>query len=134
VAKHPFLSDEWFAIVDQLVEVHGADVPTQVSVTVNVSVSDTPFGDERHLHMGTKDGRVHWGIGHVDDADLTLTTDYETAREVFVTGDPQTGMQAFMVGKVRVQGDLAKLMAAQASGAGPGPNGALAEAIQGITE
>jgi hypothetical protein len=134
VAKHPFLSDEWFAIVDQLVEVHGAEVSTQASIAVNVSVSDTPFGDERHLHMGTKDGRVHWGIGHVDDADLTLTTDYETAREVFVTGDPQAGMQAFMVGKVRVQGDLAKLMAAQASGAGPGANGALAEAIQGITE
>jgi len=136
VAKHPFLSDEWFAIVDQLVEVHGAEVPTQASITMNVSVTDTPFGDQRHLHMGTKDGRVHWGIGHVADADadLTLTTDYETAREVFVTGDPQAGMQAFMAGKVRVQGDLAKLMAAQASGAGPGANGALAEAIQGITE
>ena len=109
-------------------------MPTQASITMNVSVSDTPFGDERHLHMGTKDGQVHWGIGHADAADLTLTTDYETAREVFVTGDPQAGMQAFMAGKVRVQGDLAKLMAAQASGVGPGANGALAEAIQGITE
>jgi hypothetical protein len=134
VAKHPFLSDEWFAVVDQLVEVHGAEVPMQASITLNLSVTDTPFGDERHLHMGTRDGRVHWGIGHVDDADLTLTTDYETAREVFVTGDPQAGMQAFMVGKVRVQGDMAKLMAAQASGVGPGANGPLAEAIQGITE
>ena len=134
MAKHPFLSDEWFAIVDQLVEVHGAEVQTQASITMNASVTDTPFGDERHLHMGTRDGRVHWGIGHVDDADLTLTTDYETAREVFVTGDPQAGMQAFMAGKVRIQGDLAKLMAAQASGVGPGANGALAEASQGITE
>jgi hypothetical protein len=134
VAKHPFLSDEWFAIVEQLVEEHGTDVPDQTSITMNLTVTDTPFGDERRMHMGAKDGRVHWGTDHVDDADLTLTTDYETAREVFITGDPQAGMQAFMAGKVRVQGDMAKLFAVQASGGGPGANGALAEAIQGITE
>ena len=134
MAKHPFLSDEWFAIVDQLVAVHGAEAPTEVAITMNVSVTDTPFGEERHLHMGTREGRVHWGIGHANDADLTLTTDYETAREVFVTGNPQAGMQAFMAGKVRMQGDLAKLMAVQAAGGAPGANSALAEAIQGITE
>ncbi len=134
MAKHPFLSDEWFAIVDQLVEVHGAEAPNDVAITMNVTVTDTPFGEERHLHIGTDAGRVHWGIGHADAADLTLTTDYETAREVLVTGDPQAGMQAFMAGKVRMQGDLAKLMAVQAAGGAPGANGALAEAIQGITE
>lgn len=134
VAKHQFLSDEWFAVVEQLVEVHGAEAPPQTSIAVNVTVTDTPFGSERHMHLGALDGRVHWGIGHTDEADLTLTTDYETARDVLVTGDPQSGMQAFMAGKVRVQGDLAKLMAAQAAGAGPGAHGALAEAIQGITE
>ena len=134
VTKHAFLSDDWFAIVEQLVEEHGTDVPGETSITMNLTVTDTPFGDERRMHMGAKDGRVHWGNHHVDDADLTLTTDYETAREVFITGDAQAGMQAFMAGKVRVQGDMAKLMAVQASGGGPGANGALAEAIQGITE
>jgi hypothetical protein len=100
---------------------------------MNLTVTETPFGDERHLHMGAKEGRGHWGIGHVPDADVTLTTDYATAKEVFVSGDPAAGMQAFMAGKVKVQGDMAKLMAAQAGGAGPGGS-ALAEAIQGITE
>jgi SCP-2 sterol transfer family len=134
VAKHPFLSDEWFEIVEQLVEEHGAEAPAAAAITINLTVTGTPFGDERHMHMGAKDGRGHWGIGHTDGADLTLTTDYETARDVFVTGDPQAGMQAFMAGKVRIQGDMAKLMAAQAAGGGPGSNGALTEAIQGITE
>ena len=134
VATHPFLSDEWFAVVEQLFEQHGADAPAQVAVLVNVTVTDTPFGEERHLHMGARDGRGHWGIGHAADADVTLTTDYETAREVLISGDPQAGMQAFMAGKVRLQGDFAKLMAAQGAG-GPGAtNAALAEAIQGITE
>jgi len=132
VAKHDFLSDEWFAVVDKLVEELGADAPAHANIVMNLTVTDTPFGDERHLHMGAKDGRGHWGIGHADAADVTLTTDYATAKEVFVSGDPQAGMQAFMAGKVRVQGDMAKLMAAQAGGQGAGGN-ALQEAIQGIT-
>jgi len=134
VATHPFLSDEWFAVVEQLFEQHGAETPAQVAVLVNVTVTGTPFGEERHLHMGAREGRGHWGIGHAANADVTLTTDYETAREVLISGDPQAGMQAFMAGKVRLQGDFAKLMAAQGAG-GPGAtNAALAEAIQGITE
>ncbi len=134
MAKHPFLSDEWFAIVEKLIEDHGADAPGALDITVNVTVTDTPFGAERHMHMGSHGGKGHWGIGHADAADLGLTTDYETAREVFISGEPQAGMQAFMTGKVRIQGDMAKLMASQAAGGGPGANTALAEAIQGITE
>ena len=85
------------------------------------------------MHMGARDGRGHWGIGQLDDADVTLTTDYVTAKDVFVSGNPQAGMQAFMAGKVKVQGDMTKLMMAQ-QGGGPGGNQALQEAIQGITE
>jgi len=134
VAKHRFLSDEWFAIVEQLFVQHGADAPQHTEVLVNVTVTDTPFGEERHLHMGARDGRGHWGIGHVPDADVSLTTDYETARDVLISGDPQAGMQAFMVGKVRLQGDFAKLMSAQGVGGPSSGNATLTEAIQGITE
>jgi len=130
VAKHPFLSDEWFAVVEKLVEEHGADAPAHTNVVVNLVITDTPFGDERQMHMGARDGKGHWGIGHADDADVTLTTDYGTAKEVFVSGNPQAGMQAFMAGKVKVQGDMAKLMASQQGGG----NTALNEAIQGVTE
>ena len=133
MSKHPFLSDDWFAIVERLVVDHGAEAPSQVNLVVNVTITDTPFGAERQMHMGAQSGRGHWGIGHAPEADVTLTTDYETAKDVLLSGDPTSGMQAFMSGKVKVQGDLAKLMAAQAGG-GPGGNTALAEAIQGITE
>jgi hypothetical protein len=129
VAKHAFLSDDWFAVVEKLVEEHGADAPAHANVVVNLVITDTPFGDERQMHMGAREGKGHWGIGHADDADVTLTTDYVTAKEVFVSGNPQAGMQAFMAGKVKVQGDMAKLMASQGGG-----NTALNEAIQGITE
>ena len=129
MAKHAFLSDDWFAVVEKLVEEHGADAPAHAHVVVNLIITDTPFGDERQMHMGAREGKGHWGIGHADDADVTLTTDYDTAKDVFISGNPQAGMQAFMAGKVKVQGDMAKLMASQGGG-----NTALNEAIQGITE
>ena len=94
--KHQFLSDDWFAIVEKLVEQHGADAPASANVMVNLVVTDTPFGDERQMHMGARDGKGHWGIGHEPDADVTLTTDYATAKQVFVSGDPNAGMQAFI--------------------------------------
>ncbi len=131
--KLQFLSDEWFAVVDQLAAEHGAEAPGNTDVMMNVTVTDTPFGTERHLHMGAQGGHAHWGIGHVDNADVTITTDYPTAKDVFISGDPATGMQAFMAGKVKVQGDMAKLLVAQAGGASGGST-ALQAAIQGITE
>ena len=40
---------------------------------------------------------------------------------LLVEGNPQAGIQAFMQGKIRVEGDIAKLMALQS--ASPGPDG-----------
>lgn len=133
MAKHTFLSDEWFAVVEKLVEGHGAEAAGHVELVVNVIVTDTPFVAERHLHMSSRAGRGHVGIGHAADADTTITTDYETAKEMFTSGDPNAAMQAFMAGKVRIQGDLAKMMAAQAAGTPTAANAALLAAIQGIT-
>jgi hypothetical protein len=129
VAKHQFLSDDWFEVVGKLVDEHGADVPAQANVVVNLVITDTPFGDERQMHMGAQDGKGHWGIGLKENADVTLTTDYATAKDVFVSGNQQAGMQAFMAGKVRIQGDMTKLMMAQGQGGSPG----LSEALQSIT-
>ena len=134
MAKYAFLSDEWFAVVDALAGEHGAAAPASTDVVMNVTVTETPFGAERQLHIGAKGGQGVWGLGHVDGADLQLTTDYATAREVFVAGDPAAGMQAFMSGRVKVQGDMAKLLAAQAAGAAPGGATALGAAIHDVTE
>ena len=53
---------------------------------MNLVVTETPFGEDRQLaHRDARDGNADWGAGHVDDADLTLTTDYVTAREIFMS-------------------------------------------------
>ena len=133
VATYPFLSDEWFVAVREVFEARDVEIPPHAELTMNLVVTDTPFGDDRRLHVGAREGKADWGLGHATDADLTLTTDYATAREIFMSGNSQAGMQAFMDGRVKVQGDLTKLMAAQVAGTGPGAPD-LADALSAITE
>ena len=94
--------------------------------------SDVSDGDVKAF-MDTSDGEMKMDLGELDDPDLTVTLDYATAKAILVDGNPQAGMQAFMAGKIKVQGDMTKLMAMQA-----GPVDAsqqkLAEAIAAMTE
>ena len=129
--KYPFLSDAWFDAAGKVIHESAATPPPNTNLVMNLEVAD----DDRtvQFHMGSKDGDTLFGKGHLDGADLTMATDMDTARAVFVSGDQQAGMQAFMAGKVRVQGDMTKLMMASAGGGG-GANAALGEALQSITE
>lgn len=127
--KYPFLSDEWFGAAEQVIKEHDIPAPPHGNLVMNLEVAD---GDKTiDFHMGSRDGATLFGKGKVDGSDLTLATDIDTAREVFISGNAQAGMQAFMSGKVRVQGDMTKLMMAQAGGGGGTP--ALNEALQAIT-
>ena len=127
--KHPFLSDAWFDAADALIKEHAPTGPPAANLVMNLEVTS---GDQTiQFHMGSKDGQTLFGKGHSPEGDLTLSTDIDTAREVFVSGNQQAGMQAFMAGKVRVQGDMTKMMMAQSGGGGD--NG-LSQALQDITE
>ena len=109
----PFLSDDWIAAARGIREEHvGQGIPVPAEVKVNQVITDVPFGDGPvEAHIDTSSGELIMDLGHLDGADVTLTLDYETARAVFVDGTAQAAMQAFMQGKIKVQGDLAKLIA-----------------------
>jgi putative sterol carrier protein len=125
--KYEFLSDGWFEAAAAVIAEHADDGPPAPNLVMNLEVED---GDKKtEFHMGAKDGATMFGKGHTDGADLTLSTDIDTARAVFVDNNPAAGMQAFMSGKVRIQGDMTKMMMAQ----GQGGNPALNEALQAIT-
>ena len=128
--KQKFLSDGWFDAAEKLIGEHGTSAPPTTNLVMNLEVTDDANTIE--FFMGAKDGETLFGKGKNESADLTLSTDIDTARAVFVSGDQQAGMQAFMAGKVRVQGDMTKLMMAQAGGGGANP--ALTQALQDITE
>ena len=130
-----FLSDEWIAEAKKIrEEFAGKGTPPAHAVRMNQIVTDVPFGDGTiNAHMDTSGGDMDFDLGHLDSPDLTVTLDYATAKAIFVDQNPQAGMQAFMSGKIKVQGDMAKLMAMQ-QGA-PDPKAAeIAARIQAITD
>jgi len=135
VAKYPFLSDEWMEEAKKIrEEFRGQGAPAAHAVKMNQVITDVPFGEGTiNAHMDTSSGELEMETGHIDGADLTVTLDYDTAKAIFVEGNPQAGMQAFMAGKIKVQGDMTKLMAMQ-SGA-PDPSAQeVAKRIAEITE
>ena len=112
---HPFLSDEWFDEAKAIREKYaGQGTPMGHQIKMNQIITDVPFGEgELKLYVDTSTGGIVMAKGQLDDADVTVTTDYETARKIFVDQDPQADMQAFMSGKIKVQGDMMKLMQLQ---------------------
>lgn len=114
MCKYPFLSNEW---VDQAKRIYaeaglvlgaGAEVSP---VKVNLVVTEAPFsGDPVKAHVDTSGGAVAFGNGHLAEPDVTVSMDYLTARTLFVGGDVQAVMQAFLSGRVRVDGNLSKLL------------------------
>ena len=113
---YKFLSDEWMDEAKKIREEYtGKTPPAAHAVKMNQIITDVPFGEGTiEAHMDTARRRA--GDGHRATSTaptLTVTLDYETAKAIFVEGNPQAGMQAFMAGKIKVQGDMTKLMAMQ---------------------
>jgi putative sterol carrier protein len=135
VAKYPFLSDDWIAEARRIrAEYHGKGSPIAQVIKMNQVITEVPFGEGTiNSHMDTSSGEMELETGHIDGADLKVTLDYATAKAILVDANPQAAMQAFMAGKIKVDGDLAKLMAMQATPADPTAVD-IAKRIQDITE
>ena len=49
-------------------------------------------------------------LGELPDPEVTISTDYDTARKMLVDLDQAAAMQAFMSGKIKVVGDMMKIL------------------------
>jgi hypothetical protein len=114
---YPFLSDDWFTAAKAVRDEAGAiGPPGGNEITLNVTVVEGPMGDtEMHLANGQFDR------GHVENAPTKATVPYDVARQLFVDGNPQAAMQAFMNGQLRIEGDISKIMAVQGAAMSPSP-------------
>jgi putative sterol carrier protein len=112
MASYPFLSDEWIEEVRKVREEYrGRAEPTVDAVRMNQLVTDVPFGQGViEAHLDTSSGELEMDLGHLESPDVTLTLDYASARDIFVNQDRDAAMQAFMAGKIKVQGDMTKLL------------------------
>ena len=130
-----FLSDDWLESARAIrAEFEGQEFPGTPPMRMNLNVQAVPFGEGEMLaHVDTSGGSIILEVGHLTDPELTVTVDYEIARAILVEGNPQAGLQAFMSGKIKVEGDMSKLMAFQ--GMVPSPASVdLAARILAITE
>lgn len=112
--RYPFLSDEWVAAARKIrEEFDELEEGIPDSVRMNQVITEVPFGSGTiNSHVDTSSGSLEMDLGHLEQADVTVTLDYATAKAVFVDGTVSAAMSAFMAGKVRVQGEMVKLLSA----------------------
>jgi putative sterol carrier protein len=136
VAKYPFLSDEWIEASRGLREEYKDQIPeVTVSVRMNQVIKEVPFGEGTlETHVDTSSGQLEMDHGHLEAPDLTLTLDYATAKALLVDGDSQAAMTAFMAGKIKVDGDITKMIALQTAGAATAANPAAAEMVKRLQD
>jgi hypothetical protein len=125
---HVFLSDDWFDAVDGLRDEMPEPPAAMKDLKVNIVVAGGPEGD-REVHMDG--GQFERGL--TDGASVKLTVPYAVAKSMFIDGDQQAGMQAFMTGQIKVEGDMTKLMAMQSAGGLTPEQKALQEKLKALT-
>ncbi len=108
-----FLSEEWAASVQAALNANEAFRSQATSTTASVQqiVQGGPEGEQRYWFK-LEGAEAHLGTGDAQGpVDATITQDYETA--VGLMKNEVSGMAAYMSGKLRVSGDLMKLMQLQ---------------------
>ena len=135
MAKYPFLSEEWMEAAKAVRDEYAGQVsPPAHAIRMNQVVTDVPFGEGTvTTFLDTSEGEAKMELGALENPDLTVTTDYATAKAITVDGDAQVAMQAFMQGKVKVQGDMSKLMLLQQAPTDPVQT-EIQEKVKEITE
>ncbi len=109
-----FLSEEWAQEATKVLNEHSgfASAIANVDLSLQFKVTDSPSGEvDYHFVMGGGNATV--ALGETEDADVIVANNYDTAVAIS-KGDLNT-QAAFMTGKLKVSGNLAKLMMHQAA-------------------
>lgn len=106
-----FLSQEW---ADALTSALNADDAfRQAAAGQNVSLQQVITKPEGDVHYWTRldDGVISFGLGDLEAPEATITQSYETA--VGLATRQTNAVMAFMTGKIKVAGDMGRLMGLQ---------------------
>ncbi len=114
---YQFLSVEWIEAVSEIRQRRVGDAPaTAITAQINLVVTDVPFGEGTvWAYLDTTSGTMQVELGEFEEPDAVIMTDYHVAKSLIVDADPAFLMQAFLGGRIKVQGDMTKLLALQSA-------------------
>jgi putative sterol carrier protein len=121
-----FLSTDWLQDLNDTVNAHEGfeKAIASVDLTLQFEVPDAPEGTEKRYYFKIQGGSLEASAGDAEAPDATISNTYETAAAVS-KGEMNTQM-AFMSGKLKVSGNMAKIMMNQ------GVFNAFADAASGV--
>ncbi len=104
-----FLSPEWLAAVTTALENHQGfqQAARDIDMGIQFNVLGGPYGDTGY-HLVITPQAITIALGARDDLDITINQSYETAAAI-MRSDLNV-QAAFISGKIKVSGNLAKLM------------------------
>ncbi|MGD2102854.1 MAG: SCP2 sterol-binding domain-containing protein [Acidimicrobiia bacterium] len=109
-----FLSEEWANDVTNTLANHEGfkNAIGAADLGIQFTTEGGPDGDVSY-YMKSSGGTTNLALGELEDADVSVVQSYETATAIS-KGEMNT-QTAFMTGKLKVSGNLAKLMMHQSA-------------------
>lgn len=110
-----FLSEEWARAATHALAHHPqfSSSIQEIGVSLQFEVSDVPQGSNSSYYLRVTDGSAALKIGSLKKPDISVATDYSTAASI---SKGELNIQiAFFSGKLKISGDLGKLLRHQAA-------------------
>lgn len=107
-----FLSDEWLSEVQTRLNANDTFLNAAKGQSARLlnEVTGAPGGDVKYGFV-LDGGKVELVKGDIENSEATLTQTYDVA--VSMSKQEMTGQQAFMQGKLKISGNLMKMMQLQ---------------------
>lgn len=121
-----FLSEEWANSITEALNSSDEFKTASSGQQANLQqvVTDVPDGGEVKYYFKVGEGNAEVSLGELADAEATLTQSYDVAAAL--SKGELNGQQAFMQGKLKISGNMMKLMQLQ------GVFNALPNAVRGV--
>jgi len=121
-----FLTEEWASTMTD--SLNSSDefqsAASGQEVKLQQVVTDVPDGGEAKYYFTLEGGKAQVSLGEVEGPDATITQNYETATAI--NKQELNAQQAFMQGKLKISGNMMKLMQLQ------GVFNAMPKAVTGV--
>jgi putative sterol carrier protein len=106
-----FLTEEWAKAVTGSLNSNDAFKQAAAGKTVKIQNAVAAPDGEKRYYLNLQDGTAEVSMGDLPDPEATLSSDYETAAAM--SRNELNATAAYMSGKLKIQGDLMKLMQLQ---------------------